>query len=266
MHYDSFCRKALPPLGLNWRKYRRRQSRRGVEARMRELGLSGYADYLEYIHEHPQEAEGLADRMRVTVSRFFRERECWDSLAQMVLPALAGRAGGKLRALSVGCCGGEEPYTLVILWRERFAAAYPGVELGILALDVDGQSLDRARAGRYPPGSLKEMDPASRGRWFITQGESMSLSGDIKTQVRFARHDIEGQDLPGGFDLVLCRYLPFTYFIGARLERAAIRLHACLEPGGALMIGRREAIPPELRELFVPWAEAGPCLWRKTAE
>lgn len=230
---------------------------------MRELGLAGYADYLTYIQDHPHEAEGLAERMRVTVSRFFREGRCWDSLAQVVLPALAGRAGGKLRALSVGSCGGEEPYTLAILWRERFEKQYPDLELEILALDVDEQSLARAEAGRYPPGGLKEMDPAARERWFIPDGPHMVLSMEIRAMVRFARHDLEEQDLPCGFDLVMCRYLPFTYFIGARLGRAASRLHACLAPGGALMIGRREDLPPELRELFTPWPGAGPCLWRK---
>jgi len=262
MHYDAFCRKALPPLGLNWRKYRRRQSRRGVEARMRELGLAGYADYLSYLHEHPEEAGGLAERMRVTVSRFFRERECWDALARIVLPVLAGSAGGRIRVLCVGSCGGEEPYTLAILWRERLAQQYPDLNLEILALDVDEDNIARASAGRYPPGSLKEMAPEARGRWFVPDGPAMILDHEIRAMVRFAVHDLEEGDLPGGVDLVLCRYLAFTYFTGARLARAAARLHKALAPGGALMIGRRENVPPGLWALFTPWPEAGPCLWK----
>jgi chemotaxis methyl-accepting protein methylase len=127
---------------------------------------------------------------------------------------------------------------------------------------VDEDNLARAKAGRYPPGSLKEMGREVRGRWFVPDGPAMLLDHDIRAMVRFAVHDLEEADLPGGFDLVLCRYLAFTYFTGARLARAAARLHRALAPGGALMIGRRETVPSGLRALFTPWPDAGPCLWK----
>jgi chemotaxis methyl-accepting protein methylase len=44
---------------------------------MEELGgLNGFEAYLELLRSDPAEREGLADRMRVTVSRLFRDRYC----------------------------------------------------------------------------------------------------------------------------------------------------------------------------------------------
>ena len=74
LNFDEFLKLACPPLDLQWRKYRRRAARHRVRARMDELGLGEYGDYLAILREDSQEASSLADLMRVTVSRFFRER------------------------------------------------------------------------------------------------------------------------------------------------------------------------------------------------
>ena len=114
--FDGFLREACPSLDLDWRRYRRRDSRRRVERRLRGLGLSDLGEYLERLRSDAHEAETLADRMRVTVSRFFRERATWSALGHHVLPRLAGQAAqGRIRAWSVGCCGGRS--LTVWLWR-----------------------------------------------------------------------------------------------------------------------------------------------------
>ena len=71
--------------------------------------------------------------------------------------------------------------------------------------------------------------------------------------VRFLRHDLMVDPVPQNQDLVLCRYLAFTYYRGERRHRAACRLWEGLRPGGALMIGRKEGLTPRDLELFQPW-------------
>ncbi len=88
MRFDQFLKEACPPLDLEWRKYRRRAARHRVEERMAELGLPDYAAYLEWLRCDTVEAAGLAERMRITVSRFFREHGRWESLRQTVLPRI----------------------------------------------------------------------------------------------------------------------------------------------------------------------------------
>ncbi|HEY7746684.1 MAG TPA: protein-glutamate O-methyltransferase CheR [Desulfuromonadales bacterium] len=253
MTFDNFLKAACPPLDLEWRKYRRRAARHRVEARLRELGLDGFAGYLDRLQCDPAEAAGLADRMRVTVSRFFRERQLWDSLFQKVLPTLLRERSptDPLRLWSVGCCGGEEPYTLALLWGECFALR----PVEILATDIDTASLERARTAVYDVSSLREVPAVLRRRYFHRQDHLWRLDAAIAGQVRFAAHNLMTDPLPVGLDLILCRYLAFTYYRGERRLLAARRLWQALRPGGALMIGRKEDLGPS-RALFTPWPEA----------
>lgn len=259
MTFDEFLKAACPPLDLEWRKYRRRTTRHRVEARLRELELDGLAVYLERLRCDPAEAAGLADRMRVTVSRFFRERQLWDALFQSVVPTLLREKSptDPLRLWSVGCCGGEEPYTLALLWGECFAQR-PVV---IFATDIDTASLERARAAVYDVSSLREVPAVLRQRHFRRQDHLWRLDAAIAGQVRFAAHNLMTDPLPAGFDLILCRYLAFTYYHGERRLLAGRRLWQALRPGGALMIGRKEGLGPA-GDLFTPWPGA-PGVFRK---
>src|SRR6266540_2749392 len=146
MTFDEFLREACADLDLAWRKYRRRSARHRLDERLRELGLDDYRAYLERLRTEPSEAAGLADLLRVTVSRFFRERGCWRDLTKIVLPALiAKRQTGSLRIWSAGCCGGEEPYTVALAWLDYLQPLHPALEVEILATDIDETSLARAR-------------------------------------------------------------------------------------------------------------------------
>lgn len=264
MTYDQFLREACPGLELNWRKYRRRSARRRVEGRMAELGIEDFGSYLSQLRDDPEEALGLPDLMRVTVSRFLREKKAWDELASVALPSvLAGKpAGDTLRAWSAGCCGGEEPYSLALLWLGGLGEHYPDIRLDILATDIDDAALDRAGEGKYARGSLAEVPAAAIERWFRRHDGLWSVDDSVRRLVRFERHNLMAGPLPDGIDLVLCRYLAFTYYSGGRLLSAAERIHRTLNPGGLLMLGLRESLPMAARGLFVPVHGTG-CIFRR---
>jgi len=257
MRFDQFLKEVCPPLDLEWRKYRRRAARHRVEERMGELGLADYASYLERIRSDAGEAAGLAERMRITVSRFFRERERWETLRQIVLPRLLLEKGPDepLRIWSAGCCGGEEPYTLALLWQEHFRNRYPGRPVEILGTDIDAASLERARQAVYEPGSVREIPKPVLQRYFRRENRLWHLDERVKTLVRFAERDLMHSSPPHGMDLICCRYLVFTYYRGRRRFEAARRLWQALRPGGALMIARKEDLGAAA-ELFEPWPEA----------
>lgn len=258
MQFDAFLQQVCPPLDLDWRKYRRRCARHRVLARMVELGLTGFEEYRERLRSDVGEANGLAERMAVTVSRFFREAPLWNNLYQRVLPQLLASSGGRrsLRVWCLGCAGGEEPYSLVLLWHDRLQARYPRRRLSILASDVDAASLQRARQAVYKTSSLREVPGDLQARWFAPRGDCWRLAPRVGRQVRFCRHNFMTDPPPGPFDLVLARYLPFTYYRGARRLQAARRLWRALRPGGALMIGVRESLLAEERQYFDPWPGA----------
>lgn len=267
MQFDTFLQQICPPLDLDWRKFRRRSARHRVLARMAELGLMRFEDYLDWLNHDADEAAGLAELMAVTVSRFFREAPFWKTLQDRVLPQLLASAAGSrcLRTWSVGCAGGEEPYSLALLWRDRLQPRYPRCRLTILASDSDASSLQRARQAAYGASSLREMPRCLQEKWFATHGNRLRLSPLVTQQVRFCHHNFMRDPSPGTFDLVLARYLPFTYYRGTRRLQAARRLWRALRPGGALVIGAKETLLAEERQLFAPWSGATGIFFRRPA-
>jgi chemotaxis protein methyltransferase CheR len=257
LRFDRFLQEACPPLDLEWRKYRRRAARHRIEARLKELALPDFAAYLERLRRDPVEAAGLAERMAVTVSRFYRERERWEILRQKVLPGILEKMGTKepLRLWSAGCCGGEEPYTLALLWLANFHRGQPDRPVEILGTDADAPSLERARRALYRAGSLREVPPEIRQRYFRREKDQWLLEGPVRAMVDFVERDLMDDSPSDPFDLVCCRYLAFTYYRGRRLLEAARRLRGALRPGGALMIGRKEELGAAA-ELFEPWPGA----------
>jgi chemotaxis protein methyltransferase CheR len=253
--FDEFLQQACPPLELAWRKYRRRSARHRVDRRLRELGLDDYGAYLDLLCGDPEEAGRLGDLMRVTVSRFFREEERWIELMTLVLPSLLATAeGSTLCAWSVGCCAGEEPYTLALLWLALPEVEKRGLALQVVATDVDSAVLERADQAVYTRSSLKEVPEDLRERWFSTEvAGRRRLDPRVRSRVRFLRHNLMQDPPPVECDLALCRYLAFTYYEGWRRAEAVRRLAGAVRPGGALMIGGKEALGPAEEAFFTRW-------------
>lgn len=256
LDYDAFLKEACPPLDLAWRKYRRRAARRRVRDRINELGLADYQSYLNILRENGEEAARFPDRIRLTLSRFFREKERWEALASSGIPSLLEESPSPLfKVWSAGCCGGEEPYSLALLWRDQLEEKYPGQPIVITATDIDEPSLQRASEGRYETPSLREIPEGIRQRWFHRDESLFRLDMRVKELVNFERRNLLDGEPVGGMDLVLCRYFVFTYYRGARRLAAVKRLWESTRPGGLLMIGRKEGLTPEDRTFFEPWEE-----------
>ncbi len=257
MHFDHFIRAACAGRNLEWRKYRR-ASRKRVLNRLHTLGLKGYEDYLQYLDRHPEEADQLPNLLRVTVSRFFRDRESWQAMTDEVLPGLLARSRRrKLKALSIGACGGEEPYSLALAWAESIQPAFPERVLDITALEVDQASLFRAGEAWYHHSTLREVPEEIKSRWFLPEKGGYRLHPMIRDMVEFRRLDLLKDPLPGDQDLILCRYLVFTYF-RSELERTmSLKLSRALKPRGVLMIGEKEGPGPMTGDVFQVRAGSG---------
>ncbi len=251
--FDEFLKRVCPPRELNWRKYRR-ASRRNVLSRIYELGLGGFSEYADYIDSNPLEAAFLPNLLKVTVSRFFREKEFWDHLASDILPAMAAAnlARRPLQVLHIGCCNGEEPYSLALLWKNEIEPVFPGACITITALDIDQACLNRARRGWYPRKTLREVPAEMQRNWFEAEADGCRLHGEIRRMVNFMEFDLLKNDLPREQDMVFCRYLVFTYFHGRRRRELARSIAESIKPGGMLVLGQKESIGPQEESLLTP--------------
>jgi chemotaxis methyl-accepting protein methylase len=88
MHFDEFLKEVAPCLGLQWRPFQRRGVKRKVERRIIELGFSRFDGYLLKVQKDPEEKSHLSKILIVTISRFFRDKEVFDTLETSLLPAI----------------------------------------------------------------------------------------------------------------------------------------------------------------------------------
>ncbi len=241
---DSDCvallQWALPQLHMRWPGYRkvRRQVCKRIVRRMRALGLHDVEAYRARLAEDPAEWAVLDSMTRITISRFFRDRDVFAYLCDEALPALHRRAApGPVRVWSAGCAGGEEAYTLAIAAHRR------DIPIQILGTDADEHQLERARRGLYSGGSLKDLPEAWRAEAFEEDGGKPCLNREHRIDVNLALQDIRREMPDGPFHLVLCRYLAFTYFDEELQQRIAQGLLERTLPGGLIVLGKRESWP-----------------------
>lgn len=241
--YDRFLKEAFPLLGLSWRGYRRVRLglRTRIRARLIERGLRGLDGYLDLLRREEGERWRLGALLAVTITRFFRDRERWFRFGADLFPELERlAAGGAVRAWSIGCASGEEPYTLRIVWRE---SGRSDEGLAIAAGDLSGRCLERAGRGIYPESSIHNMPPALRERYLTPAGDEFLLTGEIRRSVTFGQFDWRSDGWPGGFHWILCRNGIFTYLDEPGRTRTLRRIEGSLVPGGYLWIGGNERLP-----------------------
>ena len=245
----QFLQWSLPQLRMRWQGFRkvRGQVCKRIDRRLRELGQADTAAYRSYLENNKEEWTVLDSLCRVTISRFYRDREVFRFIEHEVLVKLSeaatARGESELRCWSIGCASGEEPYTLAILWDLGAGRKFQALKLTILATDADRGMIERAEEGCYSSGSLAELPPIWKIRPFDQRDGSYCIKAEQRDKVTFLAQDIRTNAPEGPFHLILCRNVAFTYF-DPRLQRdILLRLIEKLVPGGALVIGAHEALP-----------------------
>jgi len=221
------------------------------------LNLPDVLAYRGYLERHAPEWNILDSLCRVTISRFYRDRDVFDTLRFTLLPFLArrtiARGESALHGWSVGCCSGEEPYTLQIVWKLWVVPQLPvSLPLDILATEVDAALIERARQGRYPESTLKDLPEELTQQAFTRTEAGYAIREPFRENIRFVQQDIRAHLPEGHFHLILCRNLVFTYFEEGLQRTLLEKLSKRLLPEGILVIGSHESLPSG-SEMLVPY-------------
>ncbi len=254
MDFESFIKEAAFFLDLQWRRFKKRGGvKRKIERRIAELGLDTFEDYLLRIRKDPEEKVCLSQILTVTITRFFRDKEVFDILEHSILPTVVGQKGEEdFKIWSIGCANGEEPYSLSMLWKERFEKKLLPIRVTLLATDIHEKLLERAREGRYKESSLKEVPERIVQRFFRIEDGFYVLDRSIRQSVEFKKHDIIHEEPFSGVDVIFCRNLAFTYFSKECQMSVLQKIAASLKQSGYLVIGKDESLPLIYPTLFVP--------------
>jgi chemotaxis methyl-accepting protein methylase len=253
MDFDQFIKEAAPLLDLQWRRFKRGGIKRKVERRIADLNLSAFEDYLLRIKKDPEEKSHLSQILTVPITRFFRDGKVFDILENSIIPSMLEQKGeGDFKIGSIGCANGEEPYSLSMLWKERFETKFPQIRFTILATDINEDCLGRAKEGRYKKSSLKEVSEEILRKFFRIEDGFYILDRSIRESVEFKKHDVLHDGAFSGMDIILCRNLAFTYFSKECQMSVLKKMAVSLKENGHLIIGRDEFLPLTYPTLFVP--------------
>ena len=211
-----------------------------VRARMATVGANTTENYLQRLRDTPGELDELIESVVVPESWFFRDGAPFAALARWArehwLPA---HPAGALRALTVPCSTGEEPYSVAMTLLD---AGLPPDRFTVDAVDISRRALARAQRAVYGANSFRGQALDFRDRHFTSSPAGYALAAEVRRQVRFENGNLLAGDFrpgAGRFDVVFCRNL-LIYFDRPTQGQAMRALAKMLLPDGLLFVGHAE--------------------------
>jgi chemotaxis protein methyltransferase CheR len=187
----------------------------------------------------------LLDTATNNETSFFRDPKVYVAFEKLILPELrVNQPQSRLyRIWSAASSFGQEPYSIAMAVDE-FGAAHPGhPRFEVFATDVADHALKRAREGRYSQLEVQRGLSASRLMKYFTKTEDdcWTVKADVKSIIRFQKHNLLDPPMFGSFDVIFCRYV-LIYQDVARKKEIIARLAASLVPRGFLVLGASESL------------------------
>lgn len=214
-----------------------------VRRRMRAVGDADEGAYLLRLQGSEDEFEELVLGVTVPETWFFREPESFRFLKEHASASWRrDHPGEALRALSIPCCTGEEPYSIAMT---LFDAGLSPAEFSIDALDIHPAFLETARRAVYGKNSFRGVEEETIRRHFQPEGDRFSVRENVARQVRFEHGDALKMDslpLGKGYHVIFCRNL-LIYLHSEARARLLASLDRRLAEGGLLFAGHSETIP-----------------------
>ncbi len=216
-------------------------------ARMTEVGELDCAAYCERLQSDSEEMDALVAELTIGETYFFRHKEQFDALRDIILPDVIerNRALKRLRIWSAGCATGPEPYSIAIMLERDFGAKIADWHVTVLGTDINQKFLARARDGRYDPWAFRVMPDDLRESCFTQVGNQWQINAEYKRFVKFQYHNLTTSKFPSiidniaGFDIIICRNV-IIYFSPETIEALIPCFHETLGNGGWLIMGHAE--------------------------
>ncbi len=228
----------------DFQNYKENTIIRRTHRRMCLLHLNDYADYLDYLHEHPAEVLALVKDLLISVTDFFRDPEAWGELQPLLRELISGKEPeAAIRVWVPGCATGEEAYTLAMLIMEELEKAKKPCPVQVFASDIDNDALEYARHGRYPASIEADVSPERFARFFTSADGSEYYRVDkaLREAVVFADQNLIADPPFSKLDLICCRNV-LIYLKPEVQDKIIAMFHFALVEGGILFLGSSETV------------------------
>ncbi|GAA3930744.1 CheR family methyltransferase [Actinoplanes auranticolor] len=217
-----------------------------VEARLipvaRQVGAASVAEFLANMQRRPnsEDQRRIIDALTTNETSWFRDREPFSALTDVVLPELVRSRGTnrKLRLWSAASSSGQEAYSLAITLQENLPT---GWSYEIMGSDISTEMVKRAEAAEYSQVEVNRGLPATQlVQYFERAGAHWRITPALRRNVSFKLMNLTAP-LPAlpPFDVIFLRNV-LIYFDVATKKSVLRNVARLLRPDGWLFLGAAE--------------------------
>jgi two-component system CheB/CheR fusion protein len=238
--------------GHDFSHYKQNTLFRRVERRMALHKITDIRNYVRYLKETPAEVDAMFKDLIIEVTSFFRDPDAFEVLDKKIIPAIIDhkKPDSAVRIWVPGCAGGEEAFSLAMLFQEAMDRLNKHLNVQIFATDINKDTIERARLAEFPEGIPSDIPAERLGRFFIKEGKVYRIKKTLRDMVLFAVHNLISDPPFSRLDLVSCRNV--LIYMDSVLQKKVIPLfHYTLNHDGYLFLGSSETIG-EFSGLFSP--------------
>ena len=234
--------------------------RRVATERAAASGQENLRRYVRFLSDRgdTDEWRALLGHITINESYLFRGPQQLAALSRHVLPGMAtDQLSTRLRFWSAGCARGEEAVSLAIVLAESLGMANPN--WSVLGTDVDENSLDEARLGRYGPRAVARVAPELLELYFTPTTDGYQVVPGLADRITYRPINLVSRDLDlpeAPFSVVFLRNV-LIYFRPAAQRRVIERVASTLADQGVLFVGPSESLW-QLHSCLEPW-DLGDC-------
>ncbi len=215
----------------------------------------GFRNVDELLRELPQGRESMLapviEAMTTNDTWFFRDRTPFEQFREIILADLMSRRtrSKKLRIWCAAASTGQEAYTLAMVLHEAGLAA-DGWEIELLATDISGECIARAKEGLYTSFEIQRGLGIKRLITHFTQENGGWRIGEhLRRMVKFRTFNLlDDYGWLDEVDVIFCRNV-LLYFEQRTKTQMLDRLSDILAPDGYLVVGAAE-LPHEVSRAF----------------
>lgn len=231
-------------IGEDFSYYKPKTIIRRIERRVSVNQMASVDEYINLLHNSPQECETLAKEFLIGVTQFFRDKEAFNTLKKKVIPELFKNNNGvnePIRIWCVACSTGEEAYSLAILMKEYMLSKNMKADVKIFATDLDKESVRIASQALYTESIINDVPAEYLARYFIRKTDSYQLIDDIRQMVIFSGHNVVNDPPFSKINLLVCRNL-LIYFKHDMQQKVLGLFQYALSTNGFLFLGSSESL------------------------
>ncbi len=198
-------------------------------------------NYIDYLHENPEEKFLLTQEYLIGVTKFFRDSEAFETLEKEIIPDIVSKKTNEqtIKIWTVACSSGEEAYSIAILIEDYLSKMQLDINYKIFATDLDDRGIDKATKGIYDLSIESEVPSQFLSKYFIKQDNNYRILPKIRRNIIFSKHDILNNPPFNKMDLISCRNM-LIYMENNLQLQVLSSIHYALNPHAYLFLGSSE--------------------------